>query len=90
MYKTAQFIPAVNVGLTKETGIPAPEAPYKAMGNSGIFGEMIAKTSPFLYPIRVNALPKRRINWRIISYEYLRPVIPHSCKYKLDVNQSNL
>lgn len=51
------YIPGVWAGLTKATGMPAPEAPKSAIGYSGTFGDMIAIISPFLNPIRVNALP---------------------------------
>ena len=70
--------PGVKVGLTKETGIPAPDAPSKAMGNSGTLGETIAITSFFRNPARVKALAKRRMSCLVMSYVYFRPVIPHS------------
>lgn len=79
-YDIFWHIPGVKVGFTRATGIPTLAAPRRVTGNSGTLGEMIAITSPFLYPARVKALPHFRMRWPSISYVYLRPVTPHSCE----------
>ena len=45
------FIPGVYVGFIGDRTRPAPQAPRKAIGNSGMFGRTVANTSPVLAPI---------------------------------------
>ena len=56
---------------------PTPQAPRKAIGNSGMFGTIIPITSPFLAPNRNNAEP----NFRAIP--------TNKQKYRLHLNCIN-
>jgi len=50
-------VPGLYVGFIVVRVTPTPQAPKKAIQNSGIFGTTMAKTSPFLAPMRIKADP---------------------------------